>query len=47
MVKQILAMLSKGFAQSEFWVGIWPGLNDILASTITMGFDLEMEQSRK
>ncbi len=46
MWKQILAMFVIGFVQSEFW-GIWFGLNDTVASTITMGFDLEMDREGK
>lgn len=47
MVKQILAVLSSGVEQSEFWVWIWFGLNVTEASTITMGLDLDIDRVGK
>lgn len=45
MVKQICAVIFNGVEQ--FCVGIWFGLNDTAVSTITIGFDLEMDTARK
>lgn len=45
MIKQILTWCVNGVLQSGFWVGILLGPNDNLASTITIGFDLEMERA--
>lgn len=47
MLKQISAVISKGFEQAEFWVEIRFGLNDTVASTITIGLDLEMNRAWK
>lgn len=41
MTKQICAVLVNGAEQSEYWGGIKLGLNDTVASTITIGFDLK------
>lgn len=40
MVKQISAVCSNVFEQSEIWVGICFGMYDTVASTITIGLDL-------
>lgn len=47
MVKQISAVFSSGFVQSSFWEGISFGLYDTVTSTITIGFDLEMDRIGK
>ena len=47
MVKQISAVFFSGFWQIGFFVGTWSGLNEIVASTITTGFDLEMDRAGK
>lgn len=41
MTKQICAALFNGAEQSEYWGGIKFGLNDTVASTITIGLDLK------
>ena len=47
MVKQISAVFSSGFSQIGFFVGTCLGLNDIVASTIMTGCDLEMDRAGK